>query len=359
MAPSDPSSGTPDNSPAIEPPTVPSDQAASESSVKSKPPNERSPLGFIPDDGDGPPSKPPTSPTPHARTYYPALAALLISLASATFAGLQYSNAIRTSEQSRKDAAAQAADAERSRKAAEESAEAAKIIATLAERSLTVAERNAQAAEVSSVAAGRLARQMERSATASEALNTTVRRGQSAFLMARVEVNKEATPQAWTTGQSHTLNIENGTQNPALNVRVAYETRTVPLSSGNANRFFFRLQGWRTIPPHPETVDDYRKAIEKLEPKVDISILPSRMNQPVGTFPAPMWFTIPPKEASEGLKELSDGRKPTLTLMPAVVLGFIVYDDYANRQQKVLFCLPLSDDKVPPCSAANVQPQTP
>jgi hypothetical protein len=96
------------------------------------------------------PKKPePTEKRPHPQTFGVSIAALVVALIAAGFAGWQACEAHEARTDAKQALNAQAKDVERSRKAAENSASAAKALAESSLRGLAIAERSAHAAESS------------------------------------------------------------------------------------------------------------------------------------------------------------------------------------------------------------------
>jgi hypothetical protein len=140
--------------------------------------------------------------------------------------------------------------------------------------------------------------------------------------------------------------IENGTQNPALNVNVAYSIRTRGELSTEG-------LGWKLRPDQAggptNSTDEYVKAIDKLQPRANIPILAPLRKEPVANVPSQAVFVFT-SLTSGGPLEAPTSR----TLRPADLIGYVRYDDNANNRRRLRFCLPLDGKENPNCAAVNV-----
>jgi hypothetical protein len=134
--------------------------------------------------------------------------------------------------------------------------------------------------------------------------------------------------------------LENATSNPAVNIEVAYAVHTIGVSSDFMSRWS-SLKWEESLSGVQESVitestESYKEALGKLQPRATFPILRAGGQQIITeTLPTGDWFfTLVGTHTGKGFK-----------LMPAVVLGYVLYDDYSNRRHRIQFCYSLDESK--------------
>ena len=306
-----------------------------------EPPVAVRPIAGIPPP-PGPPPEDKSADRPHGITIWLAIAALIVSAASAAF---QQVNAVRARKEAAQASEKQATDVERSRIAAENSAESGRVLAAATLRALDLQSRGTTAVEMNAQATGSLAKE-------EQTIREIIARSQSARLMVRLNPYSDTKNGA----DSRKLLLVNGSSIPALRVEVGYQIHTLGMPD-QADLT------WRVLnepePPVSESADFYQKAIERLKPRYSVDFLAPGTGVTVAdTLPAPKWFLflMPEKWTDSSTIPVPNKYAPSSAtrLMSAVVFGYVRYADNANESKKMPFCFPLDPKKIDPnCQRVN------